>query len=138
MSSIAVDARLFELFWANEPELVLVAYQSGHEAHFQLLDQDKFRIGEMVCRGVRVLCVATEYQSYRELTVHTKDTLPVGLSWMKGSIDRDEDACFAIMPSKMRGDLARYSALPRMGDQPFAYLICDSIQYREERQPGLY
>src|SRR5437879_649128 len=103
-----VDPRLFEIFDKNEPELVLLAYRADGEAEFQVVDEDKFRIGKMICQDVRVLCIATQYQSYSRLIVYNRQSLPSNLAWMLGVFDRNEEGCFAIMPAKVRGHSTHY------------------------------
>lgn len=127
---------LQKVFSDNEPELVLTSYSSHHDADFQLLDCDKYRIGRMICSGVRLLCIGTEAESYSGLEVYDKNTLPERFSWLKGGIAANEDYRFMIMPSSMEGVTEHYSRLPRFEGHPVGFIICESVSFAMEENLG--
>jgi hypothetical protein len=130
--------QLQRVFDESEPTLRLKAYLTPEdEAHFQILDEDNVRIGTMVCRGVRMLCVSTDSQAYSQLDSYDTVSLPNELGWLRGCGKNVEGLLFLVMPSKLTGDLAKYSHLPRdRNGVPTAYVACRSVAYEAEDDPG--
>jgi hypothetical protein len=128
--------RLRKVFSDNEPELVLLAYLPGHEAHFQLLDCDSCRIGTMICTGVRSLCIGTAFEAYERLDVYTSTNLLAEMAWMVEALVQDRQWIFLVMPTKTQADGTTYSTLPRISGRPTGFIICEDVTYREEDTPG--
>jgi hypothetical protein len=113
---------LRELFHKNDPEVVLISYTRGHQAHFDLRDCDGYRAGGFYCDEVSALCLSTRWESYSDIEVHAKAALPSGLSHLEGAVI----AGHVLVVLYSAGE-DEDSALPRVNGRRCGYIICKSV-----------
>ncbi|MBV8859488.1 MAG: hypothetical protein JOZ02_21330 [Acidobacteria bacterium] len=118
--------RLKERIHAGEPELLLISYDDAHRATFRLRDCDGYDLGTLVCLGVRLMCLATQRESFDRLDVFPGSELPAGFSWL--SREGMEEAKLFVFTAI--GDYEDLSLLPVIDGRRVGYLVCDSLEFQ--------
>ena len=119
-----------KVFRDSEPELNLVSYSEKHDARFQLLDCDGYRLGNVVFEGVHLLCVTTRWRSYSEIDAVAVAELDDAFSWLKETVPEDY-LLVSITPSLNDND--EQSPLP---NNRKGYIVCRSLTFEGETLPG--
>lgn len=119
-----------KIFRDNEPELILLTYSENHTGTFQLVDCDGYRLGKIICGEIHLLCVTTQWESFKEIEI-----LPItelqetgAFSWLRETAPEDYLLVW-LTPSFN-------SALPIIADSQRGYILCKSISFEEETSPG--
>jgi hypothetical protein len=124
-----------KIFRDHEPELILLSYSENHTGTFQLVDCDGYRLGKIICEGIHLLCVTTQWESFNEIEVLlvTELTAAGAFSGLRKTVPEDHLLVW-LTPSLTDED--EKSALPMITNTQRGYIVCKSISFEEEKSPG--
>jgi hypothetical protein len=122
-----------KVFRDNEPQLNLVSYSDKHDARFQVLDCDGYRLGNVVFEGVYLLCVITRWRSYGEIVAVPVAELEDAFSWLRETVPEDY---LLVSITASLNDSDEQSPLLMTSNKRKGYIVCRSLAFEEETSPG--
>jgi hypothetical protein len=128
-----MNKEIQRIFFSNEPQMILISYDKNHQAIFQLLDCDGYRIGKLLFNDVLILAVTTQWQSYEKIDIFSLKEFQHKNSEMFQKVPEDYQIVF-FTPLCEKDSL--FIGLPRIDQESKGYIVCKSLIFEEEINLG--